>query len=169
MRIFSDVIRKVHIIHKKIPRKFHNAKKIPPREVPLEVLQDELDTTAIEEIIIPIKSRDELPPVLMALQYIFVTEELSEQVFSLLEQRIELKKIGRSGLSLWEIIVLGVVRLTLDANYDRLDHIANYDSLVRELLGVKDELGKEKKQYSLTSLKENIRYIDESFLIEINK
>jgi hypothetical protein len=133
------------------------------------VLQPELGTTAIEEIIIPTKSRDELPPVLMALQYIFVTEELSEQVFALLEQRIELKKMGRSGLSLWEILVLGVVRLTLDANYDRLDHIANYDSLVRELLGVKDEFGKEKKQYSLTSLKENIRYIDEFFLIEVNE
>ena len=132
-------------------------------------LQHELGTTAIEEIIIPTKSRDELPPVLMALQYIFVTEELSEQVFDLLEQRIELKKMGRNGLSLWEILVLGVVRLTLDTNYDRLEHIANYDSLVRELLGVKDEFGKEKKQYSLTSLKENISYIDESFLIEINE
>jgi len=132
-------------------------------------LQHDLGVRAIEDVIIPTKSRDELPPVLMALQYIFVTEELSEQVFSLLEQRIELKKMGRSGLSLWEILVLGVVRLTLDANYDRLDHIANYDSLVRELLGVKDEFGKEKKEYSLTSLKENIRYIDEFFLIEINE
>ena len=101
-------------------------------------LQHELGITSIEEIIIPTKSRDELPPVLMALQYIFVTEELSEQVFALLEQRIELMKMGRSELSLWEILVLGVVRLTLDANYDRLEHIANYDSLVRELLGVKD-------------------------------
>jgi len=132
-------------------------------------LQHELGITAIEDIIIPIKSRDELPPVLMSLQHIFVTHELSEEVFDLLEQRIEIKKMGRNGLSLWEILVLGVVRLTLDANYDRLEHIANYDSLVRELLGVKDEFGKEKKQYSLTSLKENISYIDESFLVEVNE
>ncbi len=98
-----------------------------------------------------------------------MTEELSEQVFGLLEQRIELKKMGRNGLSLWEILVLGVVRLTVGTNYDRLEHIANYDSLVRELLGVKDEFGKEKKQYSLTSLKENISYIDESFLVDVNE
>ena len=57
----------------------------------------------------------------------------------------------------------------MGTNYDRLEHIANYDSLVRELLGVKDEFGKEKKQYSLTSLKENMRYINESFLIEVNE
>jgi len=37
--------------------------------VPLEELQPELGITAIEDIIIPTKSRDELPPVLMALQY----------------------------------------------------------------------------------------------------
>jgi len=111
-------------------------------------LQHELGVTAIEDIIISTKSRDELPPVLMALQHIFVTEELSE---------------------LWEILVLGVVRLTLGTNYDRLEHIANYDSLVRELLGIKDEFGKEKKQYSTTSLKENIRYIDESFLVKVNE
>ena len=132
-------------------------------------LQHELGVTAIEDIIIPAKSRDELPPVLMALQYIFVTEEISEEVFALLEQHIQIKKMGREGLSLWEILVLGVVRLTLDTNYDRLEHIANYDSLVRELLGIKDKFGKEKKQYSMTSLKENIRYIDEAFLVKVNE
>ncbi len=132
-------------------------------------LQHELGVTAIEDILIPTKSRDELPPVLMALQHIFVTEALSEQVFAILEQRIELKEMGRNGLSLWEILVLGVVRLTLGTNYDRLEHIANYDSLVRELLGIKDEFGKVKKQYSTISLKENIRYIDESFLVEVNE
>jgi len=93
----------------------------------------------------------------MALQYIFVTEELSEQVFDLLEQRIELKKMGRSGLSLWEILVLGVVRLTLGTNYDRLEHIANYDSLVRELLGVKDEFGKEKEKRNSSNYGNNIQ------------
>jgi len=135
----------------------------------LEALQQELGVTAIEDINIPLKSRDELPPVLLALQHIFVTEEISKQVFSLLEQHIEIKKMGREGLSLWEILVLGVVRLTLDTNYDRLEHIANYDTLVRELLGIKDKFGKEKKQYSLSSLKENIRYIDESFLVKVNE
>ncbi len=57
----------------------------------------------------------------------------------------------------------------MGTNYDRLGHIANYDSLVRELLGVKEEFGKVKKQYSTTSLKENIRYIDDSFLVEVNE
>ena len=131
-------------------------------------LQHELGITAIEDIEIPTKSRDELPPVLMALQHIFVNTKLSEQVFGIIEQRIEPKKMGKPGLSLWEIFVLGVVRLTLDINYDRLEHTANYDSLVRELLGISRYGANKKKQYSLTSLKENIPYIDAALLAEIN-
>ncbi|MEJ7677340.1 MAG: hypothetical protein WKG06_05595 [Segetibacter sp.] len=44
-------------------------------------------TIAICDVKFPLKSRDELPPVLMALQYIFVTPELNEKVFALLEKR----------------------------------------------------------------------------------
>ncbi len=131
-------------------------------------LQHELGIRAIEDIEIPTKSRDELPPVLMALQHIFVNTELSEQVFGIIEQRIVPQKMGKPGLSLWEIFVLGVVRLTLDVNYDRLEHISNYDSLVRELLGITKFGVDKEKQYSLTSLKENIPYIDEELLAEIN-
>ncbi|MBU0560702.1 MAG: ISNCY family transposase [Bacteroidetes bacterium] len=132
-------------------------------------VQYEFGATPIEEIIIPLKSRDELPPVLIALQHIFVNPVLNEKVFNIIEKRIEIKKIGKPGMSLWEILVLGVVRLTLDSNYDRLEHIANYDSLVRDLLGMKSYGLEEEKRYSLTALKENIRYLDEELLEEINE
>jgi transposase, IS5 family len=49
-----------------------------------------------------------------------------------------------------------------------LEHIANYDSLVRELLGIGSYGEYKEKQYSSTSLKENIPYIDEELLSEIN-
>jgi hypothetical protein len=97
-------------------------------------IQLEFGAIQIEEIEVPIKSRDELPPVIRALQYIYTTPEINEKVFEVIEKRIKKHKNGRPGLSLWEILVLGVVRLTLDVNYDRLEHIANYDSLVRDML-----------------------------------
>ncbi|HUZ59792.1 MAG TPA: ISNCY family transposase, partial [Hanamia sp.] len=50
--------------------------------------QMSLRTVAISEVKFPLKSRDELPPVLMALQYIFVTPELNKKVFELLEKKI---------------------------------------------------------------------------------
>lgn len=132
-------------------------------------IQMELGSTPIEEIEIPRKSRDELPPVLGALQYIYMTPKINEKVFGVIEKRIATGTEGRPGLSLWEILVLGAVRLTLDVNYDRLEHIANYDSLVRELLGVKSSGFEKLKKYSLTSLKENISKIDDELLEEINE
>ncbi|MEJ7681423.1 MAG: hypothetical protein WKG06_26950 [Segetibacter sp.] len=50
--------------------------------------QMNLRTVAISDVKFPLKSRDELPPVLMALQYIFVTSGLNEKVFALWEKKI---------------------------------------------------------------------------------
>lgn len=81
----------------------------------------------MEQVKIPTRSRDELPPTLAALQWIFTTPEVSSEVFDLLERAIlkDRNSRGRPGMDLWQILVLGVVRLTLDVNYDRLHHVAN--------------------------------------------
>ncbi len=99
-------------------------------------IQLELGAVPIEEIKIPSKSRDELPPVMAALKHIYTTPETNRRVFELLERHIPPAKMGRRGMSLWEILVLGVVRMTLNCNYDRLEHVANYDGLVRQFSGI---------------------------------
>lgn len=130
-------------------------------------MEADLGTLPIGEIPIPTKSRDELPPLLRALQYIYCNEELRESVFEVLEKGIILRKIGAPGMSLWEILVIGVMRLTLDADYDRLEHIVNYDELVRAMLGIQ-KYGAEKKEYSVQTLRDNIHLLDEAMLKEIN-
>jgi len=97
-----------------------------------------LGKTPIERVSIPLKSRDELPPILAALQWIFQTPEINEQIFPLLEARVLAGKraTGRPGLDLWHILVLGVVRLGLDADWDRLEDLANHHTLLRQMLGV---------------------------------
>ncbi len=59
---------------------------------------------------------------------------LKTEIFALLAAKILAgkKATGRTGMDLWQILVLGVVRLGLDADWDRLEHIANYDTLVRQ-------------------------------------
>ena len=49
--------------------------------------QTTLRITPINDVKFPLQSRDELPPVLMALQHIFITPDLNERVFALLEKR----------------------------------------------------------------------------------
>lgn len=59
-------------------------------------------------------------------------------IFELLETRIAPdvnKGTGRRGMSLWAIFVLGVLRLDLDIDYDRLQELANKHIDVRAMLG----------------------------------
>ena len=127
-----------------------------------------LGAVPIERVEIPTRTRDELPPTLAALQWVFTTAEVSREVFELLENRLLRKdrSKGRPGMDLWQILVLGVVRLTLDLNYDRLHHVANYDSLVRQLLG--QPAFDTTQQFKLSTLKENVALLSEELLEEIN-
>lgn len=131
--------------------------------------QQTLGITPISEVVIPKKSRHELAPVLAALQYIFVTPQLNEQVFSLIESKIRGNKqnTGRTGMDMWEILVLAVVRLTLNSNYDALHHHSNFDRLIREIMGVDNKFS-EGKTYGLQTLKDNVSLLDEETVNQIN-
>src|SRR3989442_15861244 len=96
--------------------------------------QPDLQVTPIERIPLPLRSRDELPPILAGLQWIWSQTMLKARIFQLLESRLLANKqrTGRWGLQLWQILVLGVVRLGLDADWDRMEHLANYDLLLRQ-------------------------------------
>lgn len=134
-------------------------------------LQLETGVTPIEEINVPVKSRDELPPVLRALQYIYTESSINEDVFKVLEQKIRLTDTGRPGMNLWEILVLGVVRLTLNINYDRLEYTANTDMLLRQFLGINDLSGfnVKRKEFALQTLKDNVCLLTEEVFEEINQ
>lgn len=128
-----------------------------------------LGQTPIEKVEIPTKSRDELPPVLAGLQWIFRTPEVHEEVFELLEEKVigDKKRTGRPGMDLWQLLVLGVVRLALDCDYDRLEHTANYDMLVRRLMGLPDFCGKELFHHKTIS--GNVCHVDAALLEKINE
>ncbi len=51
-------------------------------------VQYELGATPIEDLEIPAKSRDQLPPVLRALQYIYTTPKLNKQALEILAAKV---------------------------------------------------------------------------------
>src|ERR1039458_6551190 len=97
--------------------------------------QPTFQTTPIEQIVLPLGSRDELPPILAGLQWIWSHPTLKAEIFALLEAKIIVGKqaTGRTGMDLWQILVLGVVRLGLDADWDRMEDMANHHLLVRPM------------------------------------
>jgi hypothetical protein len=133
--------------------------------------QTTLGITPVSEAKFPLRSRDELPPVLKALQYIFITPQINEKVFVLLEKKVckGKKETGRKGMDLWHILVLAVVRHTLDTNWDRLEHIANNDKLLRQILGVHVErFETEGIEFCYQTIVDNVSLIDEELLKNIN-
>lgn len=130
--------------------------------------QLDMRITPICDIKIPTKSRDELPPTLRALQYIFITPAINEKIFELLEEKIckGKKKTGRPGMDLWHVFVLAVIRHVLDTNWDRLTHVANYDALVRNVLGVLPSLTENEFEYQ--NILDNVSLIDEELLHKVN-
>jgi len=133
--------------------------------------QPDLQLTPIEKIRLPLRSRDELPPILAGLQWIWMHPTLKAEILALLEAAVlaDKKVTGRTGMNLWQILVLGVVRLGLDADWDRMEHIANYDALVRQMLEVPAApWGEEDKRFGHQTLRDNVALLDDPLLQAIN-
>src|ERR1035437_10163708 len=129
-----------------------------------------LGKVPIERVVLPLNSRDELPPILAGLQWIFQSPEINSQIFALLESKLVAgkKATGRPGLDLWHILVLGVVRLGLDCDYDRLEYLANYDGLLRQILGMEPVRAADEKPFHHKTLSQNVALLEGALLAEIN-
>jgi len=121
----------------------------------------ERDISAIE---LDPKSRDDIPRILRGLQYIYTTTELCEEVFAILTEVLPegedgkgkvSAETGRPGMEQWKILVLGTLRLGLNADYDPIQELANQHTTIHQILGHSD--WEDETRYSLQTLKENLR------------
>jgi hypothetical protein len=125
----------------------------------------------ISEVKIRTKSRDEMPPTLVALQTIFVNPVVNQKVFDLLEESIlEGKKAtGRKGMDLWHILVLGVVRHVCNTNLDKLHHYANNDMAMRSIMGLHNkDFQDDCVFFEYQNIVDNMRLIDAETINKIN-
>lgn len=125
----------------------------------------------ISEVIIPIAKRSgALPALCAALKEIFINPYWNEKVFEVLENKILSKNnnTGRPGMGLWQVFVLSQVRLCLNISYDDLFHIANYDILIRQLMGVERDFGYERYEFGHQSIIDNIGLLDDETVRALN-
>jgi IS5 family transposase len=130
----------------------------------------------IADIVIDPKSRDDIPPLLRGLQYIYTEIDLRQRVFALLEEMMPdrangkgkaTKHTGRPGMEQWKILVLGVLRLGLNADYDRIQELANQHKTIRQMLGHSDWL--DEHRYELQTLRDNVSLFTPELLDRINQ
>ncbi len=122
------------------------------------------------------KSRDDIPQLLRGLQHIYTNPELRARVFAILEEIVPAgvngqadTSTGRPGMEQWKILVLGVLRLGLNADYDRIHELANEHKSIRQMLGHSGWADGEEDRYGLQTIKDNLRLFTPEILDRINQ
>lgn len=124
----------------------------------------------IDQVNLDSNSRDDIPQLLKGLQYIFLNPILLEQVLKILDslfpKEIDLNN-GRPGMDMWSILVMGVLRLNLNCDYDRLHNLVNHHKTIRQILGhgVVDD----QSCYYLQTLKDNVSLLTPEMRDRINQ
>lgn len=133
-------------------------------------MQMKIGETAIADIKINPKCRDEIPRLLRGIQAIYCNPEVRSSVFGALTElippHVDIKN-GRRGMDLWNIFVLGALRLTCNWDYDKLHEIANNHKTLRQMLG--HGTMDADYEYELQTLKDNISLFTPEILDKINQ
>jgi IS5 family transposase len=137
-------------------------RQVQPKQLQL----GEIDIASIQ---LDINSRDDIPQLLRGLQYLYEDNSLREQVFAILEKLTDgiNCRLGRPGMNLWKILVLGTLRLNLNCDYDRLQELANNHKTIRQMLG--HGITDEDRYYGLQTLKDNVALFTLDHLNDINQ
>lgn len=132
-------------------------------------LQLQLDEIDVSNIQFNPRSRDDIHQLLTGLHHLYTNEEFKNKIFEILQQLTPnnvSSKLGAPGMNYWKIFVLGMLRLNINCDYDRLLELANYHTLLRQMLGH----GKfEDSIYSLQTIKDNVVLFTPEILEEINQ
>lgn len=114
------------------------------------------------------RSRDDIPKVLRGLQHLYLNKALRQEIFTLLETEIAPqvnKHEGRPGMPLWNILVCGMLRLDLNADYDRLHELVNHHDTRRQMLGHSPDF---EHYYAYRTLVDNVCLFTPELLDKIN-
>lgn len=135
-----------------------------------ELTRQPIEEMSIDKVELELNSRDDIPQILRGLQYIFLTPALRQEVFNILNgifpSELDLNN-GRPGMDMWSIFVMGVLRLSLNCDYDRLHNLVNNHKTIRQILG--HGIMDDGKSYSLQTIKDNVILLTSEILDRVNQ
>ena len=126
-----------------------------------------VDIGAIE---LDMKSRDDIPAILIGLQAIWNDEAARAELFRLLNVHIlpgHRRDTGRPGMHLWRILVMGVLKQGLDCDYDRLTELVNRHADVQAFLG--HDVWFDPCRYERQNIMDNVGLLTPELLREVNR
>ena len=126
--------------------------------------------SSIAEVVIDLTSRDDIPQLLLGLQHLYSTPSLRAEIFQILDavlpEAID-RTTGRPGMVLWRILVMGVLRVNLNWDFDRLGEMVNQHRTIRQMLG--HGLVDDGVSYHVQTVKDNVSLLTPAILDRINQ
>jgi len=129
--------------------------------------QIKISYIGISNVKINPRCRDGITQLLIGLQYLYTNIETREQIFELLKE-VPQKNVnnGRPGMDLWQILVLALLRVNCNIDWDMMHSLANNHDEIRQMMGITDWI--DKPQFSLQSLKDNVSLLKVETINKIN-
>ena len=128
-----------------------------------------LGGSSILDVQLNTNCRDEIIPILTALQHIHGQPELRDELINAVAQdvnRASSPELGRPGMDYWTILVLAAVRLGCNFDYDKLHNLAEEHRSPRSIMGV---AGWDNSQsFDWRRINENIRALSPDTIERIN-
>jgi IS5 family transposase len=103
--------------------------------------QPRLDCRTASEVQLNLECRDEIVPILRALQHIYDTPHLRDEILGAIARDVNdgsRDDCGREGMDYWQILVLAAVRLGCNLDYDKLQDLAEQHRALRHIMGIGD-------------------------------
>jgi hypothetical protein len=130
----------------------------------------ETGESSITDVVLDPMSRDDIPQLLLGLQYLYSTPSVRAEVMRILDKVLPEevdRTTGRPGMVLWRILVMGVLRLNLNWDFDRLGEMVNQHRTIRQMLG--HGLVDDGQLYHVQTLKDNVSLLTPEILDRINQ
>lgn len=128
-----------------------------------------LDCPPVNAVPLNLNCRDEIIPILRALQHVYGQAHLREEILDVVGKDVNGDSSpdrGREGLSYWTITVLAAVRLGCDFDYDKLQDLAEQHRTLRLMMGIGD--WEEQTDFDWRRIRDNLCLLRPQTLEKIN-
>jgi IS5 family transposase len=131
--------------------------------------QPRLDCPPVDAVPLNLNCRDEIIPILRALQHVYGQAPLRREILELIGSDVNVGSSpdhGREGLSYWTIMVLAAVRLGCNFDYDKLQDLAEQHRTLRLMMGIGD--WQDQEDFDWRRIRDNLCLLQPATLEKIN-
>lgn len=132
-------------------------------------LQGRLDCESVVNVRLNLECRDEIIPILRALQQIYSQPALRDQLLELVCSDVNPDSRadrGREGFDYWQILVLAAIRQGCALDYDKLQDLAEQHRALRQIMGIGD--WDEDTSFNWRRIRDNVCLLDPETIEQIS-